>query len=509
MDIGQPVRSLASTSPDLVAIRAEEGSRTYGELVERIDRVGHVLRALGLVTGDRVAVLMKNRLEYPEIDLGIATSGFVRVALNSRLQTHDFVYMVGDADAKVLVTEEDFDVEAEEIVRQVGVTWVRLGEGDLPPGAMDYETLVASTPFAPPDERPSPDDLAWISYTSGTTGRPKGVMLTHGSLTQVADNLERCFGPFEPGAGIILPQPLSHGAGYFVLPYLRAGGLVRIVEGFEPALIEQIVVDEGVTTLKCVPAMLDMLVRHGRKLALTSIIYGAAPMPVPQLEAALSLFGPVLSQIYGQSEAPVTITVLGPADHERPGAHRGSAGHGWPGVDVQVLGAEGQPVAPGEIGEVTVRSSHQMDGYWGKPELTAEVVRDGRIWTRDMATVDDEGFIYLRGRRDDMINSGGFNIAPREVEEVLTSHPTVDEAVVVGVEDERWGQVVKAFLVARPGQAITVDEILEFAKPLLGFRRPRHLEVLESMPRNSYGKVDMAVLRGLAPTVVATGEGAS
>jgi acyl-CoA synthetase (AMP-forming)/AMP-acid ligase II len=234
-------------------------------------------------------------------------------------------------------------------------------------------------------------------------------------------------------------------------------------------------------------------------LGYETIIYGAAPIPEPLLEQTMDRFGPILSQIYGQSEAPMTLTVLDKASHAKPGDHRMSAGRAWRTVAVEVRSPDGQIVPVGEQGEVTIAGPHHMTGYLGLEAATAEVLRDGWVWTKDIGTIDEQGFVYLLGRRDEMINSGGFNISPREVEHVLQDHPAVAECAVVGRPDPKWGAAVTAMVQLHASAGTTVADILEFARPRLTFRTPKAIVISDAIPRNPYGKVDRSeVLRVLA-----------
>ena len=495
MDIGFWVRRTAAVTPQLVAVRSSTGARTYRELDERSTRLTNALQGLGLERGARVLVLLENRLEYPEIDLGIVAGGFVRVALNARLSSHDFAIVAADSGARAIVSEPQFDEAAAEVAAAFDLVWIRLGDDRPEAAVVPYEAFLSSASTRRPDVLPRGDETAWISYTSGTTGRPKGVVLTHNAITEVARNLLIGLGPVAPGDGILLPQPVSHGAGYFILPYLARGGTVRLMQKFDSQELSHIATSEHVTTLKCVPDMLNSMVAEGVSAPFETIIYGAAPIAPPQLAAALDAFGPVLTQIYGQSEAPATLTILGKADHARPGPHRASAGRPWPFVAARIVDESGQDVQLGTTGELIISSGHQMTGYHGREDLTREVLRDGWIWTRDMAIQDDEGYIHLQGRRDDMINSGGFNIAPREVENVLSEHHSVGEVAVVGMPDERWGQAVTAFVVTKNGAILGEGDLDDFGKPLLGYRRPRHVLFIEELPRNAYGKVDVVALK--------------
>jgi acyl-CoA synthetase (AMP-forming)/AMP-acid ligase II len=264
-----------------------------------------------------------------------------------------------------------------------------------------------------------------------------------------------------------------------------------------------------IRTLKVVPAMLPPLLETKGDFAYDSIVYGASSISLPVLEASLDRFGPVLEQVYGQSEAPVTITCLHREDHTGTGDQRSSAGRAWRTVAVEIRDENGAALPPGETGEVTVCAPQLMTGYLGRPEATAEAIRDGWLRTQDIGTMDERGFVYLLGRKDEMINSGGFNIAPREVELALLECPGLEECVVIGMPDERWGAAVTAVVRPRPGETITADEVIAFARPRLGFRTPKRIEVVSSIPRNTYGKVDRTSVFALLAASDGVGVGAA
>lgn len=499
MDIGYLVRRAVGEHGAQIALRCGDQSRTYAQLDERAQRLANGLRARGLRPGDHVAVLLENRVEYPEVDLGLAYAGLVRVALNARLGLEDFSFVLDDAEIRAVVTENAFDPIALELVDRHDVLWVRFGDDAVSAKSLPYEDLLA---HASPRRDILPDrgaKPAWISYTSGTTGRPKGVVLSHAALAHVAFNTMLELGPLDASSSIMLPQPLSHGAGYFVLPYLAVGATVHVVRRFNA---EQIVAEgrqHAVKTLKLVPTMLLDLLDQDLALPFETVIYGASPINRLQLDRALDRFGPVFIQIYGQSECPMTITCLKKIDHSIAGPHLESAGKPWRTVKLRIMGDDGQAAECGELGEVVVNGPHAMDGYHRRPELTADVLRDGWIWTRDMGLVDERGYVYLRGRRDEMINSGGFNISPKEIETVISSHPDVDECVVVGVPDERWGEAVRVYVTPRAGERLDPTEIISFSRPTLTFRRPRSVVIVERVPKTAYGKVDRAALQALKP----------
>lgn len=491
MDLGYLLRRGITEHANEPALSGPDRTVCYAELERDARRLANALLAMGLRRGDRVLVLLDNRVEYAVVDVALAYAGLVRVALNVRLQSADFRYIAADCAAELLITQERYDDVATEIVTETGVRWVRLdGEQRLPSGAHGYRAALDAARTELPELPDMSEELAWISYTSGTTGRPKGVMLSHRALVQVAVNIMLELGTETTSQAILLVQPLSHGAGYFVLPYLACGGHVHIRHGFDAEEVVELSKRERISTLKLVPTMLlDMLEVPGSP-EFRNIIYGAAPISEPVLGQAMDRYGPVLSQLYGQSEAPMTITYLAKSDHQVGAPQIRSAGRPWRSVRVDVVDQDGVVLPPGELGEIVVTGQHAMTGYYGRPEQTAEVLRDGRIWTRDMGLRDDAGYIYLRGRRDEMINSGGFNIAPKEVEDVLTQFPGVREAAAIGVPDPRWGQIVRAYVVPEAGATVEEGALVEFCKPRLGFRRPRSVVLLPGLPRTSYGKVD-------------------
>ncbi|WP_051791372.1 class I adenylate-forming enzyme family protein [Amycolatopsis jejuensis] len=464
-------------------------TRTYAEVHERAKRLANALAARGCRPGDRIAVLLHNCPEYLELDLALALAGYVRVSLNVRAPAGQQLTVLSDSGATALIYAERFADVAGEILAANDVRAVLcLGGGDN-----DYDAALAAAPDEPPAADPAPDSLYCLFYTSGTTGRPKGVMLTHAAYLAVAHHLLLEFGPVHAGDKIVLTQPLSHGGGFFLLPWFLSGATCIVMERFDPAGCLELTARHGAQTLKVVPTMLLQMLSAGVSApdlpALKKIIYGASPMPAQQLGDLMDTFGGVFAQLYGQAEAPMCITVLDERDHLAGGRLLSSAGRPWRGAEVRVVDPAGRDVAPGEPGEVIVRGPHLMAGYWKQPELTAQVLRNGYLHTRDLAETDDRGYVYLLGRTDEMIISGGFNIAPRVVEDVLNRHPAILDSAVIGVPHDTLGQEVAAFVSLRPGRDATAEEIIAYAKTELGYQKPRRIEFRATLPRNAYGKV--------------------
>ncbi|NLU73412.1 long-chain fatty acid--CoA ligase [Streptomyces sp. HNM0575] len=474
--------------PDSIAVDDGRISRTFRELLARGERLANALDVLGIPSAAAVGVLSHNRTAYVEADTAIALGRRVRVALNARLHLEDFRYVARDAGLRALFYSAEFEEQAMALREEFGLVAIAFDEPAG--GGVSAERLVEETPGEARVRATDPERTAWISYTSGTTGRPKGVELSYRAVREVAVNLLLEVGPVAPGEQIVLTQPVSHGAGYFVLPYLLSGAGVRVQPAFDPDEVWRLSRSPRVRTLKIVPAMLEaIMAAESGEWGYDLIVYGASSIPAAVLQRAVERFGPTLIQDYGQSEAPMTITCLQRADHLDAEA-RFSAGRPWKTVAVEVRDDDGREAAPGELGEVFVRGQHLMTGYHGKPEETADVLSDGWLRTKDLAVTDERGFVYLRGRRDEMIISGGFNIAPREVEDVLSAHHGIDEAVVLGMPDERWGDAVTAVVRPRAGSTLTEEDVLTFARPRLGMRAPKRVAVWSEIPRNSYGKVD-------------------
>jgi acyl-CoA synthetase (AMP-forming)/AMP-acid ligase II len=496
--------------PDNTALICSDKRLTFRQLDDRVNRLANALLDLGLRSGDRVAILMKNCVEYIDTDFALSKTGLVRVALNYRLGAEDHEYVMKDSGAKALIYNQGFsgDVAAMRGRLHHVEHFICVGDGgpdDLEGGVLRYDELLAASVPDDPGVETDESGLHQLTYTSGTTGNPKGVMISDKAWCAATINIVLNYGPIGETDVIVNLQQLSHGAGYFVMPYFIKGA-TNILLDFDPMKVFETVQAEKVTVVKLVPVMLYNLVDAiaGQQYDLSSlkhIIYGGSPITRPRLVQALEAFGPIFSQLYGQAEVPMCMTTLSRQDHKAEGSleetkRLESAGKPCTNVEIKIVDEDRKEVGPGEKGEVAARGELIMDGYWNMPDTTGEVLRDGWVYTGDMGYMDSRGFVFLVDRKKDIIISGGFNIYPAEVEKVIVTHPGVKEVSVIGVPDDKWGEAVKAVVVLKSGASATGEEIIAFCKQNgLGFRSPKSVDFKNGIPRNPYGKVDKKRLR--------------
>jgi long-chain acyl-CoA synthetase len=486
MNLVHLLHASARRRPQAPAIA--QGTRTvatYAELAGRAVRLAAgMLTRHRLSAGDRVALAMKNCPEYYEVLFACWHAGLTAVPMNAKLHPKEFEYILGNAGTKLCFATPDLagSISGAEV---------------LATGSRDYRALEGA-PAAPAEVRP--DDTAWLFYTSGTTGVPKGAMLTHCNLLFASQAYFADIDKLAPGDSILHAAPLSHGSGLYGLPHFAAGALNVIPEsgGFEPQEIFRLVAAHRGVSFFAAPTMLVRLLASGAAGTadlrnLKTITYGGAPMYVADSLRAIDLFGPRLYQLFGQGESPMTITGLPQADHAAR-AKLESCGFARTGVEVRVVDAEERELPPGELGEIVTRSDCVMAGYWQNPQATAQTLRGGWLHTGDLGSLDEAGYLTIRDRSKDMIISGGSNIYPREIEEVLLRHPAVAECSVVGRPHPEWGEEVVAFVV-RSGDVDTQQLDALCLEHIARFKRPRDYRFVDALPKNNYGKVLKSALR--------------
>ena len=503
MNLAQLLAKPAAAWSDRPAVAL--GERTvldYRGLADRAARLAAGLRDIhGVRPGDRVALAMTNTPEYVEALFAIWHGGFAAVPINAKLHPREFAYILGDSDARVCLATEDL---AEAIAGIAdGLAELR---AVVAAGSPDYAKLLAAEPAAMADA--APDDLAWLFYTSGTTGRPKGAMLSHRNLLVMTLSYFADVDQVGADSTIVHAAPMSHGSGLYLLPHIAKGGCQVIPEsrGFNGDEFLSLLPLHANVTAFFAPTMVTRLVNApalgSADLAnLRTIVYGGGPMYAEDCLRALDALGPCLVQIYGQGESPMTITGLSRAAHLDRGHPRymqrlASVGIARTDVEVRVCDADDRDLAPGEVGEVLVRGDVVMTGYWRNPDATAETLRGGWLHTGDMGAFDEDGYLTLKDRSKDLIISGGANIYPREVEEVLLRHPGVLEVSVIGRPHDDMGEEVVAFVVARPDaspDAAALDALC--IENMARFKRPRAYRFIDALPKNNYGKVLKTELR--------------
>jgi len=476
---------------------------SYGVLARRAAGLAAGLgRTFALAPGDRVGLVMRNCVAYIEALFACWWGGFTAVPVNAKLHPQEIAYILGHAGARVCLASDD-------LAQPVAAL-----QGGLPDLAAvlcvdeAYWHRLAAVDAAPL-ARTVPDDLAWLFYTSGTTGRPKGAMLSHRNLLAMTTSYFVDVDAIAADDCLLHPAPLSHGSGMYVLPHVAAMARQVIPEsgGFDPAELLALIEAHPGAAFFAAPTIVHRLVTSPVAASadtrnLKTIVYGGGPMYVADCQRAMALLGNKLVQIYGQGESPMTITALSRARHADTGhpryeARLASVGVPHSVVEVIVADAEDRPLPPGEIGEVLVRGDPVMRGYWRDAAATAATLRGGWLHTGDLGAFDDDGFLTLKDRSKDLIISGGSNIYPREVEEVLLRHPGVAEVSVIGEPDREWGEIVVAFVVGRPGTAPADADALDALclAQLARFKRPKRYVHLEALPKNNYGKVLKTALR--------------
>lgn len=462
--------------------RGTEQLHTFGELR---DRALGLAASLAHQPGARIAIASENRPEIVELMFAAWAAGCVVVPINFKLHPREMAQILDDSGAALVFASPKIATGL------TGVTAVPVEDVD----SAAYRGRLTGAPRIPADT--DADALAWLFYTSGTTGKSKGAMLSHRNLMAMTVSHLADFDSPDENSSLVHGAPMSHGSGLYILPYvLRAARqVIPASAGFDPDEFLDLCGHHPRTSCFLAPTMVARLVATGRPRPdnLSTVVYGGGPMYVDSLKKAMAAFGPIFVQLYGQGEAPMTITGLRRHDHvDAADEVLGSVGYPRSGVEVAVLDADGTPAGVGEIGEIVCRGDVVMSGYWNNPAATAATLAGGWLHTGDMGSFDAHGYLTLRDRSKDVVISGGSNIYPREVEEVLVEHPGVEEACVVGAPDQEWGEVVVAFIV---GTATEADLDAHLLERIARFKRPKRYIRVDELPKNSYGKVLKRELR--------------
>ncbi|HEX4252558.1 MAG TPA: long-chain-fatty-acid--CoA ligase [Pseudonocardia sp.] len=481
--------------PTSEAVRYGELAWTWAELHARVGRCAAALRAAGLHPGDRVATLDFNHPSWLEISLGCAQVGTVNVLVNFRLAPAEIEYVLNDSGAEVLFVGPEF-AEVAASLRPRLPKLRRIIQVGGPAG--EYEAWLGAEPD-PLAHPVHPEDCVLQLYTSGTTGYPKGVLLPHRSALAYCQHM-RAYADLHPGDSFLVAMPLFHIGGVAgTLNTLAAGARIVVLRTPEPVPLLELLVRERITHTFLVPALLGVIAALPDAAsydlsALRRIFYGASPMPLPVLRACMQVFPNVFTQVYGMTEACGVASLLGPADHaDTTNEHRLlSAGTAVDGVEIEIRDVHsGAPLPTGQLGEVWIRTDQLMTGYWNKREATAAVItEDGWYRSGDAGHLDEDGYLYLTDRIKDMIISGGENIYPAEIERVLAEHPSVEDVTVVGVPDDKWGEVPRAVVVAAAGHTVDPAELLALCRTqLAGYKCPKAVDLVAALPRNATGKI--------------------
>ncbi len=486
--------------PDGLALLQGEERLTYREFRDRALAIGGNLLAMGCEPGDRVAFCLANSPRIMEVIFGCFAAGLVVVPVNARLHPREMAYIVQDSGAKILIHGPEYQdgiVAHAALFGTVARICTAPTEGTKPFAALiDPADALAAAVEA------TPEYLCWLFYTSGTTGKPKGAIWNHRMVRCVIMNYLADLHNIQPGEMVLHCAPMSHGSGIVALPAVARGAINAITEtaSFDVdnllSTVERLKVSH--IAFMAPTQIIRMLEDHvpGRHdlSSLQAICYGGAPIYVEQLKRAMEAFGPIFVQLYGQGEAPITITGMSRARHAELLAANdpriGSAGQVRTDVEAHCVDADDNPLPAGEAGEVVARGDVVMPGYWNNSEASAEALRGGWLHTGDIGYFDEHGYLFLLDRAKDTVISGGNNIYPREVEEVIILHPAVANCVVFGIPDAYWGEAVHAVVVPKPGETLTAQDIIAFCgEHLAGYKKPKAVDFVDELPVSGYGKI--------------------
>ncbi|MFC1944668.1 class I adenylate-forming enzyme family protein [Chloroflexota bacterium] len=501
MTLGEILLENDTHNPARLAIlyKSSNDCYTYGELNARVNRLSHALTDSGVRKGDRVAVVLHNCPQYIESFFACMKIGAVLTAIDFRITPQDLRYLLADSQANTLLIGEKYLGLISGSRCELGSVKNLVCIGNAIGNIQSYEELIAQRSSTNPGISVSEDDLATLYYTSGTTGRPKGVPMTHRNLYAAMTNMLEAL-PISSYDVTLHTSPFSHIASIWpLLAHCYVGGTNVTVHTSDPEAVLDTIETTSVTTWNTVPTMIRRIVEYPGLPSydlgsLHWIGYGASPMPLELLKKAILSLGNIFVQVYGSTETYIA-TILPKEDHILDGTENQerrlkSCGKPLAGIELRVVNEQNRDIVPGEKGEIIIKGDSITDGYWRLPDETANRIKQGWFYTGDLATVDEDGYIYVIDRKRDIIISGGENISPKEVEEVIYRHPSVFEVAVIGVPDEEWGEAVKAIVVLRERKTAAEEQIISFCKDNLArFKAPKSVDLVSSLPKTSSGKI--------------------
>ena len=500
MNLGRYVSRSARYFSGRPAMIFEGRKISYEELEKRTNRLARGFYALGMERGERVAIQSWNRPEIAETEVACYKAGMVRVPINARLSPAETLGILNNAEVKTVIADKPHLDPLLDNRRSLETVQHFVDLDASAPGIISFDKLLADNPDPSFSVDVDLEDLGVLTYSSGTTGKLKGIMQSYGNrLAMIRKALMFPEVRIRPGDTVLHVGPITHVSGMLLMPLFFSGGCNLILNRFDLDALLETIQREKVNYTMVVPAMINFLLAYPKVSqyrfdSLKGIFYGAAPIPPARVQQAIDVFGPILIQGYGMSETTSFVTVLTASDHIealKSNPHRlGSCGRPVFDTEVRVVNEKGEEVRPGDLGEITAHGPDIIRGYYKDPELTRKTIVDGWIRSGDMARVDEEGYIYIVDRKTDMIITGGFNVYPSEIEQVLYKHPAILEACVLGVPDDKWGEAIKAVVVLKKGQSATEEEIIGFCKTLLSsFKKPQSVDFWNEIPKNPNGKI--------------------
>lgn len=501
MDLSYWLRRSAEKYPNNIASVAGRESISYAKLNERVNRLANGLLGLGLKKGDRIGHVQNNSPQCLEVDFAIYRCGLIKVSMSPRLSAKEYLYLMEDSEANGLIYGEEFAEAINEIKGNLkDLKYIIQVSGDNK-GVINYEKLIKSASSAYPKIDVDIDDICTLQYSSGTTGKPKAAIYPHRTWLISANNFmiedEEAFNQEDV---VLHVAPISHASQLFMFPCIFKGGKNILLRRFNVEEFLETIEREKVTRIFLVPTQIKMILEFENLEkynldSLKSIYYAAAPIDKFTLKNAMERIGEVFVQFYGLTEAPGPLTYFSRRDHAIEAGKKGferlnSAGRAISSLEMKIVDETKKELNPGENGEIILRSEHMMKGYWKDRKKTDETIINGWLHSGDIGRFDEDGYLFIVDRRTDMLISGGFNVYPKEIEDVLYGHPAILEVAVIGIPDKKWGEVVHAEIVLKQGMPATKEDIVEFCKNnLAGYKKPQSVNFVEALPKNPTGKI--------------------